>query len=203
MGKGLQIEGIGTVVWTFDAKDRSEVQLRVRAYYIPGAKAWLLSPQKLFEKKRGVFGHFHGDEEKLTVNIGNCPDIEIHYCTKSGLPIAEAQCRPTLEPQVNLSVLDKENINLTIGQKLLLEWHYQIGHLNFEIVQHLISHVPFIARRFADAIKCDAPKCHVCQLEKQSRRAKKSSKQTVVAERDITLKDGHMIPGARVSVDHF
>jgi hypothetical protein len=121
MGKGLQMEGIGTVVWTFNAKDGSQVQLRVRAYYVPGAKARLLSPQKLFDKKRGVFGYFHGDEEKLTVRIGNCPDIEIHYCPKSGLPIAEAHCGPTLEPQFNISVLDEENINLTIGQKLLLE----------------------------------------------------------------------------------
>jgi hypothetical protein len=162
MGKGLQIEGIGTVVWTFNAKDGSEVQLRVRAYYVPGAKARLLSPQKLFDQKRGVFGHFHGD-------------IEIHYFPKSGLPIAEAHCGPTLEHQVNLSVLDEENINPTIGQKLLLEWHYRFGHLNFASVQHLLRHVPLIARRFADAVKCDEPKCYVCQLAKQSRRPKKSS----------------------------
>jgi hypothetical protein len=163
-------------VWTFNAKDGSEVQLRVRAYYVPGAKSRLLSPQKLFDKKLGVFGHFHGDEGKLTVQIGNCPYIEINYCTKSGLPIAEAQCGPTLEPQVNISVLDEENINLTIGQKLLFEWYYRFGHFNFASFQHLLRHVPSIARRSADAVKCDAPKCHVCQLAKQSRCAKKSSK---------------------------
>jgi hypothetical protein len=169
MGKGLQIEGIGMVMWKFNAKDVSEVQLRVHAYYVSGAKSQLLSPQKLFDKKRGVFGHFRGDEEKLTVKIGNCPDIEIHYCTKSGLPIAEAQCGPTIEPQVNLLVLDEENINLTIRQNILLEWHYIFGHLNLAIVQHLLRHVSSIARGFADAVKCDAPKCHVCQLPKQPR----------------------------------
>jgi hypothetical protein len=51
MGKGLQIEGVGTVAWTFTAKDKSEIQLRVRAYYVPAAKARVLSPQKIFDKK--------------------------------------------------------------------------------------------------------------------------------------------------------
>jgi hypothetical protein len=47
MRKDLQIEGITTVVWIFNAKDGSEVQLRARAYYVPGAKARILSPQNL------------------------------------------------------------------------------------------------------------------------------------------------------------
>jgi hypothetical protein len=75
MGKGLQIEGIGTVVWDFNAKDGAEIQLHVPAYFVPGAKARLLIPQKLFDKKGGVFGHFHGDEENVNFTIGNFPDI--------------------------------------------------------------------------------------------------------------------------------
>jgi hypothetical protein len=67
MGKGLKIEGVGTVAWTFTAKDKSEIQLRVRAYYVPAAKERLLSPQKLFNKKSSVFGHFYGDEDKFTL----------------------------------------------------------------------------------------------------------------------------------------
>jgi hypothetical protein len=113
-----------------------------------------------------------------------------------------APCTP-ISVHARLRALFLKNINMTIGQKLLLEWHYRFGHLNFARVHQLLRHVPLIARRFTDAVKFDAPKCHVCQLAKQSRRAKKSSKQTVVAERDGTLKDGHLIPGARVSVDHF
>jgi hypothetical protein len=71
MGKGLHIEGVGTVAWTFMAKYKSEIQLRVKAYYVPAAKARLLSPQKLFNKKSGVFGHFYGDEDKFTLQVGN------------------------------------------------------------------------------------------------------------------------------------
>jgi hypothetical protein len=50
MEKGLKIEGVGEVACTFTAKDKSEIQLRVRAYYGPAAKARLLSPQKIFYK---------------------------------------------------------------------------------------------------------------------------------------------------------
>jgi hypothetical protein len=75
MGKGLQIEGIDFGLTTY----------QVLKYVYSAHKSFL-------KKEEGVFGHFHGNEDKLTVKIGNCPEIEIHYCTKSGLPIAEAQC---------------------------------------------------------------------------------------------------------------
>jgi hypothetical protein len=125
MGKGLEIEGIGALVWTFDATDGSEVEIRTNAYYVPGAKARLLGPQKLFDKKRGVIGHFYGDEDKFSLKIGNCPEIEVGYCTTSGLLIVEARCGPDTKPTANLSVLDDENTNLKKGEKLLLEWHYR------------------------------------------------------------------------------
>jgi hypothetical protein len=47
----LEIKGIGTVAWTFDATDRSEIQLFTQAYWVPNSKARLLSPHKLFNKK--------------------------------------------------------------------------------------------------------------------------------------------------------
>jgi hypothetical protein len=121
MGKGLEIEGIGTLVWAFDAKYGSEVEVCTNAYYFLGAKARLLSPQKLFDKKRGVFGHFYGDEDKFSLKIGNCPEIEVGYCATSGLPIAEARCGPDIQPTASISVLDDETTNLKTGEKLLLE----------------------------------------------------------------------------------
>jgi hypothetical protein len=163
MGKGLEIEGIGDLVWTFDATDGSVVEIRTNAYYVPGAKARLLSPQKLFDNKRGVFGHFYGEEDKVSLKIGNCPEIEVRYCTTYVLPIAEARCGPDTKPTANLSVLDDENTNFKTGEKLLLEWHYPFGHLNFASVRHILCHVPFVARRFKDAVQRDIINCHVCQ----------------------------------------
>jgi hypothetical protein len=62
MANDLESKGIGTVAWTFDAADGSEIQLLTQAYWVPNSNARLLSPQKLFNKKKGTFGHYQGDE---------------------------------------------------------------------------------------------------------------------------------------------
>jgi hypothetical protein len=75
--------------------------------------------------------------------------------------------------------------------------------LNFARVKHLLWHVPFVAQRFVAAVKDEAPECIVFQLAKKSRRSRKSTLHMVVPERNGALKDGHLVPGVRVSVDHF
>jgi hypothetical protein len=96
-------------------------------------------------------------------------------------------------------VLDDENTNLSPGKKLLLEWHYRFGHLNFARVKHLLCHVPFFANKFAAAIKDDTPiKCHVCRLAKQSRRPNKSKATTSVLARNGALKDGFLCAHGKV-----
>jgi hypothetical protein len=55
MANDLEIKGIGTAAWTFDAADGSEIQLLTQAYWVQNSKARLLSPQKLFNKKKGHF----------------------------------------------------------------------------------------------------------------------------------------------------
>jgi hypothetical protein len=41
------------------------------AYYVPKAKARLLSPQRIFNKKLGVSGCFRGDQDKFSVNFND------------------------------------------------------------------------------------------------------------------------------------
>jgi hypothetical protein len=103
---------------------------------------------------------------------------------------------------VNVTLID-ENQNLTEGQKLLLEWHNRFGHLNFPRIQQVLRNVPFIANKYAKAVRCDPPKFHTCQLAKAKRRPKKASVQTIAVERDGALKSGNLKVGENVSVDHF
>jgi hypothetical protein len=70
-------------------------------------------------------------------------------------------------------------------------------------VQQVLHHVPLIAKKFGPALRCDAPKCHTCQIAKEKRRARKITLQTKVIERDGALTSGNVNVGARVSVDHF
>jgi hypothetical protein len=65
MANGIKIKGIGIIVWTFTAKDGTEVQIRTEANYFPEEYQRLLSPQRLFNKKKGFFGSYKGDEDKF------------------------------------------------------------------------------------------------------------------------------------------
>jgi hypothetical protein len=60
-----------------------------------------------------------------------------------------------------------------------------------------------VAKIFAAAVKCDHPRCEICELAKAKRRAKRSETKTKNPERDGALKVNHLSSGMRVSVDHF
>jgi hypothetical protein len=202
MANDLEIKGIGMVAWTFDAADRSEIQLLTQAYWVTNSKARLLSPQKLFNMKRGIFGQYQGDEESFRLILNDNPPIDITYDIRSSIQIGYARTGPDLNPQVN-TVLSTENQNMSDSQKLLLDWHNIFAHLNFARVQQVLRDIPFIANKFGNATKCEPPMCHTCELAKSKRRAKKSSLQTKTTERDGALKTVNVKVGARVSLDHF
>ena len=56
MANGLKIEGMGLVTWTFSNGAEDDVVVRGLAYYVPKAKARLLSPQRLFDASTGLQG---------------------------------------------------------------------------------------------------------------------------------------------------
>jgi hypothetical protein len=203
MENGIKIKGIGIIDWTFTATYGTEVQIRTEAYHVPEAKQRLLSPHRLFNKKKGIFGSYSGDEDKFVLKLNGNPIISVPYDIRSALPIEEVLVGPEPEPTVNLTILEPGNKKLAGGQKLLLEWHYRFCHLNFQSVQHVLRRSPFVAKRFAAAMKCDLPKCEICELDKAKRRPKISETKTKNPERDGALKVNHLSPGTHVSVDHF
>jgi hypothetical protein len=71
MANNLEIRGVSTVCWTFEADDRSDIQIRTQAYWVPKSKARLLSPQKLFHKKSGTFGRYEGDENEFRLFLND------------------------------------------------------------------------------------------------------------------------------------
>jgi hypothetical protein len=202
---GTKIEGIGIGAWTFTGKDGTEVKLHLEAYYVPTSKQRLFSPQTLLCKEKGVFGSYSGDEEKFELKLNDQSVISIPYYNRSSLPIAEVLVGPEPAPTFNLyGILNDSNQNLTGGQKLLLEWHHIFAHLNCQALQSVLRRVPFVAKRFVAAVKCDPPKCdEVCELAKSKRREKKDETTTKNSERDGALKADHLSPGLRVSVDNF
>ena len=57
LANGLTIEGIGTVKWKFRTKTVATV-VTSSCYYVPQARARLISPQRLFSEKLGVTGSY-------------------------------------------------------------------------------------------------------------------------------------------------
>ena len=209
MAQGLKIEGIGPVTWTFRNADGSELIIRSQCYYVPNAKVRLLSPQRLFNKKRGMSGKFEGDEDAFSLQFDGCHRLIVDYDPRNHLPIGYATIggisSPAVNPQANLALVSDDNQNITAGHKLLLDWHARFGHLNFPAVQRILRQFPFISIKFAAASKCDLSdfRCALCQFAKAYRRTTHGKTTHVNEERDGALKAEHLGPGARVSVDHF
>ncbi len=67
---------------------------------------------------------------------------------------------------------DERNQNLTSAQKMLLRWHFKLGHTGFAAVQWLGRQGFFGPRGEAMGhARCDSPKCGTCLLGKQHKTA--------------------------------
>ncbi len=209
MANGLKIEGVGSVTWTFSNGTGEDVCVRGLAYYVPKATARLLSPQRLFDASTGFQGRYEGDQSSFRLFLQGSAPLIVEYDDRNSLPIGYATIGPVADdnfhPQMNLTLLDEANQNMTAGQKLLLHWHHRFGHLNLPAVQRLLRAVPFLSEKFAAASKCDTAsmRCAICEFAKGHRRAKKSVVTVTNDQRDGALKVGHLKPGLQVSVDHF
>ena len=209
MANGLKIEGMGPVTGTFANGAAGDMVVRGMAYYVPKAPARLLSPQRLFDASIGMCGHYEGDQQSFRLHIQGSPTLVVKYDERNSLPIAYAIIGPVptpiYNPQMNLSLLNDGNQNLTGAQKLLLHWHCRFGHLNFPSVRRLFRVVPFLSAKFAAASKCAIVdmRCEICEYAKAHRRPRRHATLTPNDVRDGALKANHLKPGAHVSVDHF
>ena len=108
MANGLKIEGVGPVTWTFSNKDGTEVQIRSQCYYVPQSKMRLISPQRLFNKEKGVSGWYKGDEESFRLQFDGCPCLIVEYNPRNHLPIGKARIGGSgMLPQVNFALTNE------------------------------------------------------------------------------------------------
>ena len=83
-------------------------------YYVPMAKARLISPQRLFNSNKGVTGKFIVEERHATLSFDDSGNIHIDYDTSNHLPTALAKNRVPGVAEVNLGgVLSSYNLNLS------------------------------------------------------------------------------------------
>ena len=204
MAQGISIAGTGVVQWAFQSKNQEEIIIKTHCYYVPNAKVRILSPQRLFCEEKGIIGSFQTEEKQAKLTI-NGSVLHIDYHERSFLPISYATNALSSDHQVNLSILSEDNQNLTPAQKLLLSWHYRLGHKYMGFIQQLFRSLNsvFCGDKFVAASRCIQPKCEICQYAKAKRRPLKGSVRKLDGQVTGSCKANHLRPGQTVSVDHF
>ena len=170
MVAGANIVGLGNVIRTFPCDNGDQMAIILKRYLVQSANTRLLSQKRIFDKQNGQPGTFWGDEEAFYLEYKDKPIITIKYPTESNLPIAPTLTVSTDQArQVNLTLLDEANQNLTAGPKVLLEYHYRFGHINMPLVQLKLRSEGFPTGEFAAASKCQVPKCSICEFSREHR----------------------------------
>jgi hypothetical protein len=82
----LLIAGTGLVTRSFQTTTGVDLPVKTMAYYVPGAKVRLLSPQRVFDLDSGKGGRYFGNHERFKLIIQN-HTIIIPYNKKIPYPL--------------------------------------------------------------------------------------------------------------------
>jgi hypothetical protein len=176
---GLMISQEGQVKYEI-VDDRGSVQeLIVDAYLIPSLPCRLFSPQSYFKQQHESNKDPHENcsmvvkHDKTLVTLANELVVTAYYDQQTYLPRIHAY-KSALKSANILAmqgcVTEEINQNLTPQQKILLKWHFRLGHVGFATVQWLGRNGllgPFGEKM--GATRLAAPKCAACQFGKQGR----------------------------------
>ncbi len=172
---------------------------------MPECKTRLLSPQRLFNKTKGIRGQYIVEEDKSTLQFEGTPSLVIEYNSRNWLPTATAR-NLQLAPSLNLCITSEENQNLSPAKRRLLQWHYRFGHRNLRAVQMMLREAPFATEPFLSSSRVtfeERPLCEICQYAKARRKAVHGKNTKIDKDSEGDLKNNHLRPGDAVSTDHF
>jgi len=214
--KGASIAGVGMVEWHVEVGN-TVLPIKLRALHVPDAGKRLLCPQQMRKElfpgcpnaeisEAGVVLHTPKGTVLCPYSESNVPEITIVSPSET---VGDYQA-------LNLCLTLEQNQNLTASQKELLKWHNKLGHCDLKRVQKLLKtgalgHTPLIKA----ASNLDLNKlrllCGSCAFGKQRRRSKTTKSKPEGATTPLTktqmmeklLSKDVLIPGQRVSMDHF
>jgi hypothetical protein len=78
----MHVEGLGYVTRDILNKTRLDICIQGMVYYVPEAKACLLSPQRLFDPSAGLKGHYEGGLSFFRLCIVGFPYLIVEYDQK-------------------------------------------------------------------------------------------------------------------------
>jgi hypothetical protein len=221
---GLAICGTGTVEYHLEADNGKLICLELQAYYVPGLKGLrLISPQhlKTLEGHRASFVCHSADDSsagfaELLIRKDEpgwqqaLPLLRrvIRYHPRNNLPILTLTLPKTRDQYVSslmsaLCITESANANLSNAQKELLRWHFRLGHVGFHHIQWMIRVGRLQVANPKAVANCSVPKCASCEFGKATKRPTKTNTTVVNKEKEMELKKNDLVPGQRVSVDHY
>ena len=175
-GMPVAIAGIGFVIWTVHDSKGDQITLCAPATHIPPSDVCLFSPQRFFQTCDKCADDAHLSTYRNNSLLWLDDDIQILSQHPKGLPIIELL--PHKSPS-EIMMLSKtkthpippltlpSNQNLTPPEKLLLLWHYRLGHAGFNWIKHLGRHHYLGTTGLTINGVKDHPKCTACLYARQ------------------------------------
>ena len=208
IGGALEVTHFGILNLELIADDGTVISIQHKAGYMPHLPVNLISPQRLaeyrketlqdeqFEYKLNWAGSKLCFPDGKVVTIRNDPNVR--------LPILPcfANALQTAKSLAMTCVTDEKNQNLTHLQKVLLQWHFKLGHVGFQTLQWIGRQgwLGKIGEKMGStSVQC--PKCASCQYGKQERTPKAGT--SVTKTREGITKADKLEPGDLVFSDQY
>ena len=137
VGGTLNATHVGELCYEVLVDDGSVATLDGTAYYVPNLPVTLFSPQEYFRQKHEAGLHGYSmmlDWGSTKLNLGPNVTITIPHDDVTHLPKLRcfADAMKTAETMAMQCVTNEYNQNLTHLQKLLLQWHWKLGHFRMQ-----------------------------------------------------------------------
>jgi hypothetical protein len=208
---GLLIRQKGRVRYELLTDDGEVHVLETTAYHMPDLPCRLFSPQAHFKEQFQIgkdpreSSHLSITRNRGVITWENRKQTTLSFCDTTHLPRIRVY-RNALDDAKALAlkgcVTDEVNQNLTSTQKLLLRFHFRLGHIAFQHVQWLGRQGllgPEGVKMGKD--KLTTPKCAACQFGKQGR-TPIPGKRVAFTDEGALSKD-QVAPGQRIFVDQY
>jgi hypothetical protein len=229
----LPLTAFGTINWAIQTTTGSSFTVTVPGFYVPGFSVRLLSPQDYVRHHRMDTSqdHYGGNSKEFWMRLQDDNSlVRAPIVSGSKLPIMVARfvpsscgCSNTTDSFLSsfhsdISVFDLQNQNISTTQKHLLLNHCRLGHLSFQHLQSryrhsLMTHGSFIEgeqvpqpclrHKTPGISSCTIPGCKACYLSKAKRRRIPGKRTTLDLLSAGALKRDDIMPGARISMDHY
>ncbi len=208
IGATLKATHRGLLKYEFVKDDGTLGSLEAYGLYLPDMHCRLFSPQVYLQAQKKTLGkspgHFSIYWDHSSFNFADGSIVTLNYDKTTHLPILNAFHNATkvAESLMTSCVTEEVNQNLTTLQKLMLQWHFKLGHVGFQRLQWIARQgwLGKLAEKFGVS-SVTPPKCAACQFGRQQRTTTAGSKTT--KEGQGALSKNKLQPGDLVFSDQY